>query len=477
MDAGPQTGLVLLWGADPIYLMGGMRRESFRSAISSGAKLVVINPKRINIAKRADLWLSPRPQSDGILALGILKVMIEEKLYDIDFVSKWTVGFESLQEHVKSFSLDDVEKLTWVPKEQICQAAKLFGEHKPMCLVVGNALERGIHAFQTVRAVYIVEALAGELNVPGGNSYGNPAPFMRMGKFFLLKGALRRQEKGLCSPFKVGMPAAYVPPQSLVRALLDEKPYPIKAALCVLSNPLVSYPDTEATYKAFMKLNFFVASELFPTPTTAVADIVLPAAWQAEHDTLGYWPGWFGEIRAYPKVVDPPGEARPDPEWINELANKVGLGEHFWNNWQDCFDYVLKPSGLTWQDLKEKRMLRRDRKYEKYEEGIFKTPSGKVEFYSQSLKDLGYSPMPSFPEISKFLFEATEEFPLLMFNGKEAAYMLTGYKHVQYARKLRPHPTVDLNPETAKKYGLKKGDWIYIEIEEGESKTDSGVRS
>ncbi len=266
MDAGPKTGLILLWGADPLYLMGGMRRESIHSAISSGAKLVVINPKRINTAKRADLWLSPRPQSDGILALGILKVMIEEKLYDIDFVSEWTVGFESLQEHVKSFSLDDVERLTWVPKAQIRQAAKLFAEHKPMCLVVGNALERGIHAFQTVRAVYILEALAGELNVPGGNSYGNPAPFMRMGKFFLLKGSPRRQEKGLCSPFKVGMPAAYIPPQSLVRALLDEKPYPIKAALCVLSNPLVSYPDTEATYKAFLKLDFFVVSELFPDP-------------------------------------------------------------------------------------------------------------------------------------------------------------------------------------------------------------------
>ncbi len=470
MDAGPSTGLVLLWGADPLYLMGGARKEIFRAAILGGAKLVVINPKKIDTAKRADLWLSPRPQSDGILALGIIKVMLEEKLYDIDFVSKWTLGFEGLQEHIQTFSLEDVERLTWVPKAQIRQAAKLFAEHKPMCLLVGNALERGIHAFQTVRAVYILEALAGQLNVPGGNSYGNPAPFMRMGKFFLLKGSPRKLEKGLCAPFRVGMQAAYVPPQSLVRTLLEEKPYPIKAALCVLSNPLVSYPDTEATYQAFMKLDFFVASELFPTPTTAVADLVLPAAWQAEHDTLGYWPGWFGEIRAYPKVVDPPGEARPDPEWINELAKKVGLAEHFWNHWQDCFDYVLKPSGLTWPDLKEKRMLRRDRQYKKPEEGIFKTPSGKVEFYSQSLKDLGYSPMPVFPELSQFLFEADEEFPLLMFNGKEAAYMLTGYKHVQYARRLRPQPTVDLNPETAQKYGLKKGDWIYIETKKGRVK-------
>ena len=396
--------------------------------------------------------------------------MIEEKRYDAEFVSKWTLGFEGLQEHVKTFSLDDVERLTWVPKAKIVEAARMIGTHKPMCLVVGNALERGVHAFQSIRAAYIVEALAGELNVPGGNSCGESGPVYAYGEILSAERLSPKTGKGLCAPFKVGMQAAYVPPQSLVRALLEEKPYPIKAALCVLSNPLVSYPDSEATYKAFLKLEFFVASELFPTPTTAVADIVLPAAWQAEHDTVGYWPGWFGDIRAYPKIVDPPGEAKPDPEWINELAKRVGLAEHFWTNWQDCFDYVLKPSGLTWKDLKEKRMLRRDRQYKKPEEGIFKTPSGKVEIFSKSLQDLGYSPMPAFPEVSKFLFAASEEFPLLMFNGKEAAYMLTGYKHVQYARKLRPQPTVDLNPETAQKYGLKKGDWIYIETKKGKVK-------
>ncbi len=469
-DPGPKTGVLMLWGSDPLYLMGGEWKETIRSAILSGAKLVVVNPKRIDTAKRAHLWLSPRPQSDGVLALGIIKVMIEEKLYDADFVSKWTVGFDELREHVKTFSLEEVEKLTWVPQAQIKEAARMLSQNKPLCYFEGNALERSIHAYQEIRAVYILQALVGDLNVPGGNALGNPAPFTRMGRFFLLKGSPRKLEKGLCSPFRVGMQAAYVPPQALVRALLDEKPYPIKAAICILSNPLVSYPDTEATYKAFMKLDFFVVSELFPNPTTAVADIVLPAAWQAEHDTVGYWPGWYGEIRAYPKIVDPPGEAKSDPEWINELAKRVGLRESFWEDWKESLDFVLKPSGLTFEDLKKKRCLRMEREYKKPEDGIFKTPSGKVEIYSKQLKELGYSPMPLFQELSQFCFEPTEEYPLLMFNGKEAAFMLTGYKHVQYARKLRPQPTVDLNPETAKKYGLKEGDWIYIETKKGRVK-------
>jgi anaerobic selenocysteine-containing dehydrogenase len=238
MDPGPKTRALLLWGADPLYLMGGSRRESVHSAILGGAKVVVINPKRTDTAKRADLWISPRPQSDGILALGIIKVMIEKGLYDADFVGKWTVGFEGLREHVKTFSLADVERLTWVDRAQVEKAATLLAGNRPACFVVGNALERGIHAFQEIRGVYILQALVGELNVPGGNCYGTPAPFIRMGKFFLLKGSPRQLEKGLCSPFRVGMQAAYVPPQALVRALLEEKPYPIKAALCLLTHQL-----------------------------------------------------------------------------------------------------------------------------------------------------------------------------------------------------------------------------------------------
>jgi anaerobic selenocysteine-containing dehydrogenase len=331
-------------------------------------------------------------------------------------------------------------------------------------------LERSIHAFQTIRAVAILRALLGNLNVPGGNTLLTPAPFARMGRFYFPKGNERKIEKGLCSPFRVGMTAAYVPPQSFVRAILDEKPYPIKAAINILTNPMVSYPDSEATYQALMKLEFFVVSELFPTPTSAVADIVLPAAWGNEHDAVGYWPGWQMGIRAYPKIVEPPGEAKPNAEWINELAKRVGLRRYFWDKWEDCLDEILEPAGMTFEQLKEKRLLKATKDFRKPEDGIFRTPSGKVEIYSQALKQQGYPPIPTFKELTEFRFEPSEEYPLLMFNGKEAAYMNNGYKHVKLARALKPYPTVDLNPETAKKLGLKEDEWIYIETTKGRVK-------
>ncbi len=449
--------------------MGGERRERIQSALKAGANLVVVDPKAIRPSKQADMWINPRPQSDGILAMGFIKVLIEEKLYDAEFVAKWTVGFDEVAKEIKTFTLEDVERLTWVPQKQIIKAARLFADsaNRPLCLWEGNGLERNIHAFQNMRAINIMTALLGDINVPGGNVKMTPAPFARMGRFYLLKGSPRRFDRGLCSPFRVGMPAAYVPPQSFVRAVLEDKPYPIKAAICILTNPLVSYPDTEATYQAFKKLDFVVVSELFPSPTTAMADIVLPAAWGSEHDSLGYWPGWQQGIRAYPKLVEPPGEAKSDSEWLNELAKRVGLGDYFWDDWHECMKEILGPSGLSYEQLKEKRFLEATKKYEKPEDGIFRTPSGKAELYSQSLKQLGYEPTPRFAEISQFRWEPSAEYPLLMFNGKEPAYMNNGYKHVKLARARKPYPTVEMNPATARELGLVEGAWVCIETPKG----------
>jgi anaerobic selenocysteine-containing dehydrogenase len=239
--------------------------------------------------------------------------------------------------------------------------------------------------------------------------------------------------------------------------------------VCLLTDPLMSYPDTEATYRAFMKLDFTVVSEIFHTPTTNVADIVLPAAWGAEHDGLGYWPGYHEEIRAYPKLVEPPGEARSDADWINELSAKMGL-EGVWKSEEEALDFMLKPSGTTWEEFKKIRSFEGKKEYKRPDEGIFKTRSGKVEIYSAALEKLGYQPIPTFGELSQFRFETSAEFPLMLFNGKEAAYMLTGYKQIEFLKKMRPNPVVELHPDTAARFGLKEGDWIYIETKKGRIK-------
>ncbi len=459
-----ESALVVLWGCNFIHTSGAMTRETFNALMKNGSKLVVIDPKKIDVAKRADLWIAPRPQSDGALAMGLLKVLIDEGLYDHDFVSKWTVGFSELREHVKTFALEDIERLTWVPKNKITELARMYATLKPARTLPGNGLERNMNAFQTIRALTIVSAITGNLNVHGGDIFLIPAPFTRGGNFYLMK--IRNIDNMIGHEFPIARHSAYVPPQSIVSSILEEKPYAIKAALCILSDPLMSYPDTQKTFEALKKLDFLVVSEIFMTPTAAVADIVLPAAWGVEHDTVGYWPGRHEEIRAYPKIIEPPGEAWSDAKWMNEVANRLGL-DHFWVDEKEALNVMLEPSGLTWEEFKEKRVLKARKDPGNPEDGIFKTTSGKVEIYSERLKKMGISPMTVFEELSKFAAEPSEQYPLLMFNAKEKMYMLTGFKQVPRARTQKPEPIVELNPDTAAKAGIKEGDWVYIESNKG----------
>ena len=461
--------LIVLWGSNPIHTSCYLRRETVRSALIEGAKLAVINPKKIDIARRADLWIRPRPASDGALAMGFLKVVIEEELFDEAFVAQWTFGFERLQEHVKSFSLEDVERVTWVPREQIVEFARLYAKVKPGIIPSGNAIDQSANSLQAWRAICILRAIVGNVGVPGGEIFVAPAPYTRGGRFMLLSKN-PRTEKTVGSQYKLAMRAACVPTQMLVKAILEEKPNPIRAALFILSNPLLSYPNAAETYKALKKLDFLVVSDIFMTPTGALADILLPAAHGMEHDTVGYWPADEGEIRAYPKLVEPPGESWSDIKWINELAKRMGLGEHFFDNENKALDLMLQPTGLSFEDFKKKRILKGEPKYMEHEKSGFKTPSKKVEIYSNQLGDLGYSPMPMFEEVSRFRFNTSEDYPLLMTNAKESAFYLSGYRQISYLRKITPEPLVELNPETAGRAGLKEGDWIYIETPKGRIK-------
>ncbi len=470
-DDSGKSRLMIIWGADPLNTNLHMNRESFRAALINGAKLVVIDPRRIDIAKRADLWIRPRPASDGALAMGMIKVIIEEKLYDEDFVVNWTIGFDKLREHVKTFTIDDVERITWVPQQQIKELARLYTELYPASMQLGNALDQTMNSFQTARAINIIRALTGKINIPGGDVFYTSAPITKMGHFVFPKDVPvgRDMAKAIGKEFKLAMRAAFTPNQVLVRAILEEKPNPIKAALFVLTNPLVSYANSEETYKALMKLDFIAGADIFPTPTTAIADIVLPAAWGAEQDTVNLGDTWWPQMRALPKLIDPPGEAWPDTKWINELAKRLGL-KGFWDDEKEAIDFMLRPSGLSWEDFKQKRILPPKKEYKKPEEGIFTTPSGKVEIYSERLKELGYSPMPLWEELSRFRCDTSEEYPLIMTNGKEPAFYLTGYKHVAGLRKITPDPVVEIHPETAKKVGIKEGEWIYIETKKGRIK-------
>lgn len=353
--------------------------------------------------------------------MGVLKVIVEEGLYDKKFVKRWTNGFEHLEEQVKKYSLEEVEKITWVPRDQVEKMARLYAQNRPASIQWGNALEQVSNPVQACRAIAIMRAITGNIGVPGGEVFTESATFTRPGRFMLLGKYPRRPERTLGNEFKWAMMTAYIPYQSLVKGILEERPYPIKSVFVILSNPLITYPNAQEVFRAFMKLDFIVVSEIFMTPTAAMADIVLPAATGGEHDALGYWPP-DGEIRAYPKIVDPQGDCWPDVKIINELAKRLDLKKDFWEDASESLEVMLQPSGMTFSEFKQKRILEKKiQPSEKLEETGFRTPSKKVEIRSEQMIDYGLAPFPTWEDLSRFHYEVSQEFPLLLTNGKEEA--------------------------------------------------------
>ncbi|MFC2033701.1 molybdopterin-dependent oxidoreductase [Chloroflexota bacterium] len=178
---------IIVWGNNfPDTHDTTMTPQHFNRAVGEGARLIVIDPRKTGLASRASLWLRPRPGTDDALAMGMLKVIVDEELYDRDFVAEWTVGFAELAEHLGKYSLSRIADITWLPEENIKKAARLYAQNRPGCIILGNALEHTANSIQALRAISILRAITGNLDVPGGELLVGRIPLDRPGHFMLL---------------------------------------------------------------------------------------------------------------------------------------------------------------------------------------------------------------------------------------------------------------------------------------------------
>ena len=309
---------IIIWGRNSLQTGGDGSPGQFRPAFDKGTRFIVIDPRKIALAARAELWLKPRPGSDGLLALGMLNVIINEKLYDAGFVEEWTVGFDRFKNFIAAYPPAEVAEKTWVPQSLIEQAARLFAAAKPAAIQWGNALDQTSNAFQACRAVAILMALTGNLDVPGGAAFPDNVPLLSGAEFCQDCESVRTLPAGPGSRFKLAAQAGFVPSQEASKAILSQQPYPLKAGLIFGSNPLLTYAGAQETFAAFQKLDFMVVADLFMTPTVAMADIVLPVAAHLEYDDLLQHRGC---VVARPRIIAPSGECRSDMQWINLIAD------------------------------------------------------------------------------------------------------------------------------------------------------------
>lgn len=476
------SNCIVIWGANPVAAQPAQAKDIL-TARARGAKLIVVDPRFTALASKADIWLQVRPGTDDALALGFLNVIINGELYDKEFVDKWCVGFDKLRERVQQYPPEKVSEITWVPAERIREAAAMYATTKPAVLKARVAIDQIFNGVQAVRAQVILIAITGNIDVKGGNVFSAERPGL-WSYGTALRGSPRClpvevQEKRIGAqefPLLCG-PEAFRPyshPPSLIHAMLTGKPYPVKGLFAV-SNLLLAMEGARETAEALKRLEFHVHADFFMTPTAELADIVLaPATW-LERDEVSGTSGstYFNWIAAAPKAVEPLYECWDETKIVFELAKRMGitLPEGLPQSLELYNDFCLKGMGITFDELKEKGYIFLPLKYKKYEQEGFKTPSGKVELYSNEFERLGYDPLPNVvepPESPYSAPELAEEYPLILTAGRRhIAYWHSMGRQIPWLRELAPEPLVEIHADTAKRLGIKDGDWVWIETPRG----------
>lgn len=470
LAGGPEC--VVLWGNSP------------NPPLPEGTRLIVVNCMKTAAAERADLWLRPRPGSDLALALGVLNVIVEERLYDQAFVAEWTVGLADLAQHLQQYTPAWAAELTWVPEEQIVAAARMFAAARPGCLWNGNAGDDVFNSTQTARAFAIMQAICGNLDVPGGTchfegfrTYEGTGWDIRRDLLSAEQAAKRLgADYGYLPPDElwdsVVWKPAEVKPQHVVDAILTGEPYPVEVMGVIGSNPVLTWSNSRRVREALVAVDFFFVVDLVMTPTAALADIVLPVTSYLETDAVVVTGGGSDGCRLLPlrKAVQV-GECRSDLDILRDLAARLGLEEYFGADLHAMLDDYLAPMGVTFAELCRRPGLPSScMRYRKYLNDGFNTPSGKVELVSSLCERWGFDPLPVYHEPEESPFSAPEmlkEYPLVVANAHEPEYMHSQDRFLKGLRARVPDPLVNIHPDTAADLGIAEGDWVYIENERG----------
>jgi anaerobic selenocysteine-containing dehydrogenase len=451
------------------------------NAVKKGMKLIVVDPRRTQIASMADIHLQLRPGTDGALALGLMNVIIKDELYDEEFVDRWTVGFGDLEKLVQEYPPEKVEEITWIPANKIREAAILFATQKPAKIrTSAGATIHHQNGVQNTRAIFLLSALTGNFEVPGGNRKNlDPPPTNNI----TLQERVNDLAPGLGSdrfPIFTGM---FEEMQSnvIVDRIINGKPYPIKALFAAGLN-LQFFPNYHRLVKNLKKLELIVDTDFFLTPAAKISDIVLPIASWLERDILIIKQG--GHIRLIEPAIKPVGEAWPEFKIFSELAERLGFGEVFWNgDIEKCFNYILQPTGITVDELKKHPegikypVPPRPAKF--YETAGFQTPSGKVEIYSTILAQHGYEPLPLYKEpIESPLSQPdlAQSFPLVLTSGARIIYYTHSmYRNIRRLRSMVTEPFVEINPSDAEPRGILSGDSVIVSSPRGSIKVKAKV--
>jgi thiosulfate reductase/polysulfide reductase chain A len=505
-----KTACLVLWGSNPkqarLTRWKKLKKRVEKKA-TRNIKIIVVDPIINDAAQYADMCLQIRPGTDAALALGWIHIIVEENLYDKEFVGKWTYGFEEVAERVARYPPRKVAEITGLSVEDILESARMYATNHPACIDRGVAADQlGLNSTRVEQARIILAAITGNIDVPGGD-FMSGFPVEIEGKKLVSDSELELLEicaestkakqigahrfklmswasRDIVNPYyqeerNVPVPSMHymiAPVPLIMRQILTEEPYPLKAMICAASNPVVWAPNTPLVVEALShpNLELSVVLEYWMTPTAQLADYVLPAASWLERPLCSTAEDWVTMAFAGEKAVEPLGDRHEDYQFWRALGIRLGQKKFWpWKDMEEVIKHRISPLGISYEDfIGRGLLLPRRREFRKFENVGFATSTGKIELYSTVFEKLGYDPLPYYeepPESPIRTPELLEKYPLILNTGGRFMPQFHS-EHRQWGMGLRethPDPLITIHSETAGKLGIQDGDWIYIETRRG----------
>ena len=474
-----RASTVLMAGANP-HAANPVQWARIKAAKARGAKIVVLDPMRSEAAKIADLWLRPHPGTDAAIALAMMHVLIAEDRHDKAFIAAWTRGFDELAGRVRSWTPERAALVSGVPADVILAAARAYADG-PSAFVSGHGIDAVTNGVQTFRAFHCLVAISGNLDRAGGNrrakrpkGFRNYLDVIHDPAFQLAPDVASKTLGADRFPLWAGpqgwQTACHNP--TVIEAILTGKPYPVRAMYVSGVNIVVTYPNSQRTIEALHSLDFLAVAAHSMNPTAALADIVLPKTTTLEEEDVsinshGPCVTWTAAL------ADRVGEARPDIEIAAGLLERMAargaadLKLMPWRTQREFNRFLVKDTDLDLGRLASDGYAAFAYAQGDFERQAFKTPSGKVELWSQRMADAGLDPLPDYTPTGAS-GENDPAYPFTLQTGlREKTYHHSRFREQAWARKVSPDPLLKLHPDTALILGIANGDWVKVETPRG----------
>jgi anaerobic selenocysteine-containing dehydrogenase len=457
--------LIIFWGKNPAE--NNIHQMRFvEEAIDHGARVVVIDPRRTQSAEGAELLVQIRPGTDGALALGITHLLIARRAIDEAFIRDHVHGYQEFAAMVRDYPPDRVADITDVPIEVIERLADLIGSITPLSICAGFGMQRYTNSAQTMRSLIALLALTGNIGKPGaGWIYAN----LQSSIFSSVREPLALYPpEADDDPIRVSVATARLGPE-----MLEQTDPELKVAWVERGNPVTQNPHTSKVLEAFRALDFRVVVDQFLTDTAREADIVLPAKTMFEQtDVINAY--WHPYIQIKDKLIEPPGEVRPETEIYSHLAHRLGMSadeiertipapsDESIEAW---LEKRLEPfPELSLERLRQGPILAPASQEVAWSDFVFPTPSGKIELLSEEASvRWGVKALPAYgPNIERPGTGNAHDYPLQLLTPNTKNRIHSQFGNLPSIRGLEPDTFAEMSPADAAARGIVDGDRVCV---------------